>query len=129
MLPHPKINRRRLAISSRPYFGSQRFGTHSKSKQNELLVPSLAPCLCHENIHHDYMYLPWSLYILLLLFSKRPPRHCDAPLPLFKMLTTNPPMAVSNMLNRLHGQPESYDKKYVHRVALVSTTDMSNNCA
>jgi len=26
---------------------------------------------------------------------------------------------VAGMLNRLHGQPESYDKKYVHRNSLM----------
>lgn len=31
----------------------------------------------------------------------------------FTMLTAHPRRSVSNMLNRLHGQPESYDKKFV----------------
>ncbi|KAJ4424842.1 Calmodulin-dependent protein kinase cmk2 [Gnomoniopsis sp. IMI 355080] len=31
------------------------------------------------------------------------------------MLTTSPHLPVSNMLNRLHGQPESYDKKSKYR--------------
>jgi hypothetical protein len=28
------------------------------------------------------------------------------------------PLQVSNMLNKLHGQPDSYDKKYAHRIFL-----------
>lgn len=32
------------------------------------------------------------------------------------ILTMRPRRPVSNMLNRLHGQPESYDKKYAHYV-------------
>jgi hypothetical protein len=28
------------------------------------------------------------------------------------------PLQVSNMLNKLHGQPESYDKKYVTKLII-----------
>lgn len=50
--------------------------------------------------------------MLLASSPARSPIH-HAPKPLLTVLTTNLPAAVSNMLNRLHGQPESYDKKYV----------------
>lgn len=50
--------------------------------------------------------------MLLALLPALSPLH-HAPKPLLPALTTNLPAAVSNMLNRLHGQPESYDKKYV----------------
>jgi hypothetical protein len=36
------------------------------------------------------------------------------------------PLQVSNMLNKLHGQPESYDKKFV---ALISAQDHTNRSA
>jgi hypothetical protein len=35
------------------------------------------------------------------------------------------PLQVSNMLNKLHGQPESYDKKYAPRKYLQEHTNRS----
>jgi hypothetical protein len=47
------------------------------------------------------------------------------------MLTVSLP--VSNMLNKLHGQPETYDKKYVSITTIVRlgliTTDRNINLA
>ena len=35
------------------------------------------------------------------------------------------PLPVSNMLNKLHGQPESYDKKYVSRIYLQDHANLA----
>jgi hypothetical protein len=39
------------------------------------------------------------------------------------MLTINSIYPVSNMLNKLHGQPESYDKKYASRTGSQECPD------
>lgn len=74
-------------------------------QQHELLVLCFflsRPCQCPFTI--DFRNLP---------ISHRLSHIYHARLPLSTMLTSTPRISVSNMLNRLHGQPESYDKKYV----------------
>lgn len=66
-------------------------------------------------LHRKQLLLShFSAYVLLA--NHLPPNPSTPYISLYPfpaMLTRSPRTSVSNMLNRLHGQPESYDKKYV----------------
>lgn len=84
--------------------------SYIESEQDELLVFSYAALSPHPP---HLSVLPCALSSYSQVASSRCTNLIVLSPPYFTMLTRSPRASVSNMLNRLHGQPESYDKKYV----------------